>query len=47
LKEYVHVPTELVVYPGEPHGLTKYRNRRAKLEWDLAWLERHVMGKKN
>ncbi len=47
LKEYVHVPTELVVYPGEPHGLTKYRNRRAKLEWDLAWLERHMMGKKN
>ena len=23
LKEYVKVPTELVVYPGEPHGLTK------------------------
>ena len=23
LKEYLKVPTELVVYPGEPHGLTK------------------------
>jgi dipeptidyl aminopeptidase/acylaminoacyl peptidase len=46
LKEYLNVPTELVVYPGEPHGLTKYRNRRAKMEWDLAWLNRHVLGKK-
>jgi dipeptidyl aminopeptidase/acylaminoacyl peptidase len=46
LKEYVHVPTELVVYPGERHGLMKYRNRRAKMEWDLAWLDRYVLGKK-
>ena len=46
LKEYGHVPTELIVYPGEPHGLTKYRHRRAKMEWDLAWLNRHVLGKK-
>jgi dipeptidyl aminopeptidase/acylaminoacyl peptidase len=46
LKEYVQVPTELVIYPGEPHGLTKYRHRRAKMEWDLAWLDRFVMGKK-
>jgi dipeptidyl aminopeptidase/acylaminoacyl peptidase len=46
LKEYVHVPTELVVYPGEPHGLMKYRSRRAKMEWDLAWLDRYVRGKK-
>jgi dipeptidyl aminopeptidase/acylaminoacyl peptidase len=46
LKEYVHVPTELVVYPGEPHGLMKYRSRRAKMEWDVAWLDRYVRGKK-
>jgi dipeptidyl aminopeptidase/acylaminoacyl peptidase len=45
LKEYGHVPTELIVYPGESHGLMKYRNRRAKMEWDLAWLDRHVLGK--
>jgi dipeptidyl aminopeptidase/acylaminoacyl peptidase len=44
LKEYLHVPTELIVYPGEGHGLSKYRNRRAKLEWDLAWLRRHLAG---
>ena len=42
LKEYVHVPTELVVYPEESHGLMKYSNRRAKMEWDLAWLDRHL-----
>lgn len=46
LKEYVHVPVELLVYPGEGHGLTKYTNRRAKLEWDLAWLDRWVLGKR-
>lgn len=46
LKEYVRVPTELIVYPGEAHGLMKYRSRRAKLDWDLAWLRRHVTGKK-
>jgi dipeptidyl aminopeptidase/acylaminoacyl peptidase len=45
LKEYGHVPTELIVYPGESHGLMKYRSRRAKMEWDLAWLNRYVMGK--
>jgi dipeptidyl aminopeptidase/acylaminoacyl peptidase len=42
LKEYVGVPSELVVYPGEPHGLTKYTNRKAKMEWDLAWFGRYV-----
>lgn len=46
LKEYVNVPTELIVYPGEGHGISKYRNRQAKLEWDLAWLDRYVLGKK-
>jgi dipeptidyl aminopeptidase/acylaminoacyl peptidase len=42
LKEYRKVPTELVVYPGEPHGLTKAVNRRAKMEWDLAWFEQYL-----
>ncbi len=42
LKEYVKVPTELVVYPGEPHGLTKLSNRTAKMEWDLAWFEKYM-----
>ena len=42
LKEYLNVPTELVVYPGEPHGLTKKSNRKAKMEWDLAWFEKYL-----
>jgi dipeptidyl aminopeptidase/acylaminoacyl peptidase len=42
LKENLKVPTELVQYPGEPHGLTKYRNRLAKMEWDLAWFDKYV-----
>lgn len=46
LNEYVKVPTELLVYPGEPHGLTKLSNRRAKMEWDLAWFQKYVMQKK-
>jgi dipeptidyl aminopeptidase/acylaminoacyl peptidase len=42
LKEYLKVPTELLVYPGEPHGLTKYKNRKAKMEWDLAWFDKYI-----
>jgi dipeptidyl aminopeptidase/acylaminoacyl peptidase len=42
LKEYVKVPTELLVYPGEPHGLSKLSNRVAKMEWDLAWFEKYL-----
>jgi dipeptidyl aminopeptidase/acylaminoacyl peptidase len=44
LKEYVKVPTELLVYPGEAHGLMKYRSRKAKMEWDLAWFDRYIRG---
>lgn len=43
LKEYVKVPTQLIVYPGEPHGLGKYLHRKAKMEWDLAWFDVHVL----
>jgi dipeptidyl aminopeptidase/acylaminoacyl peptidase len=42
LKEYVHVPTELVIYPGEPHGLGKYASRKAKMELDLAWFDKYL-----
>ncbi len=46
LKEYRKVPTELVVYPGQPHGLGTYAFRKAKMEWDLAWFDKYVLGKK-
>lgn len=46
LREYKKVPTELVVYPGEPHGLTKLSHHKAKMEWDLAWFDKYVKGSK-
>ena len=33
-------------YPGEGHGLMTYKNRRAKMAWDLAWLDRYLLGKR-
>ncbi len=42
LKENRKVPTELVVYTGEPHGLTKLSHRTGKMEWDLAWFEKYM-----
>ncbi len=44
LKEYVKVPTELVIYPGQGHGLTKHSFRKAKLDWDIAWIKKYVLG---
>jgi dipeptidyl aminopeptidase/acylaminoacyl peptidase len=45
LRHYLDVPVQLVEYPGEPHGLTTRRNRMAKMEWDLAWFDRYLLGK--
>ena len=42
---YVGAPTELVVFPGEGHGLSKLGHRRAKIEVELAWFEKYVLGK--
>ncbi len=42
LRHYLHVPTQLVVYPGEPHGLTTHENRLAKMKWDLAWFGKYL-----
>jgi dipeptidyl aminopeptidase/acylaminoacyl peptidase len=44
LQHYLHVPVELVVYPGEGHGLSTYENRLAKMEWDLAWFGKYLKG---
>ena len=45
LKTYLGVPTELVVYPGAGHGLVTRGHRRAKMEWDLAWFDRYLLGR--
>ncbi|CAN5623378.1 hypothetical protein BH11PLA2_BH11PLA2_35300 [soil metagenome] len=42
MKEYLNVPTELCEYPGEPHGLSKWTHRQAKMDWDLAWFEKYL-----
>ncbi|MBY0230294.1 MAG: S9 family peptidase [Gemmataceae bacterium] len=42
LKEYKKVPTQLVVYPGEPHGLGRYSSRLAKMKWDAAWFDKYL-----
>ncbi len=47
LYHYLNVPVELVVYPGEGHGLSTYENRLAKMEWDLKWFETHLLEKTN
>lgn len=44
LKHYLNVPVELVVYPGEGHGLSKYQHRAAKMDWDKQWFEHYVLG---
>jgi dipeptidyl aminopeptidase/acylaminoacyl peptidase len=43
LRHYLEVPVELIVYPGEGHGLTKYSHRKAKIMWDQEWFRRHVL----
>jgi dipeptidyl aminopeptidase/acylaminoacyl peptidase len=42
LRQYLGVPTELVVYPGEKHSLQSYLHRKAKMEWDLAWFSHYL-----
>ena len=42
LRHYVKTPVELVMYPGEGHGLTTYTNRKAKMVWDIAWFEKYL-----
>lgn len=42
LHYYVKVDTELVIYPGEGHGLSKAKHREAKMDWDIQWLEKYL-----
>jgi dipeptidyl aminopeptidase/acylaminoacyl peptidase len=46
LYDYLHVPTQLVLYPSAGHGLSKMSHRRAKIDWDQAWLDHYVLGRK-
>jgi len=42
LHHYLHVPAELVIYPGEAHSLARREHRLAKMKWDLAWFEKYL-----
>lgn len=44
LYKYCDVPTMLLVYPEQGHGLGRCSMRQAKMEWDLAWFKKHVLG---
>jgi dipeptidyl aminopeptidase/acylaminoacyl peptidase len=44
LNEELKVETELLIYPGEGHGLAQYSSRKAKLAWELAWFDHFVKG---
>ncbi|HEY3293986.1 MAG TPA: S9 family peptidase [bacterium] len=46
LNFYRNIPSELVMYPGQGHGLMTYTDRKAKLAWDIAWFDKYVLGKK-
>ena len=37
-------PTELVVYPGQPHGIGKPSYQKDRYERYLAWYDRYVKG---
>jgi len=38
------VPTQLVRYPREKHGLEEYHHRVDEIERTVAWLERYGLG---
>ena len=42
LNVYLGIDTELVIYPGEGHGLSKHSHRMAKLKWDIEWFEKYL-----
>ena len=42
LKHYIKAPTELIIYPGEEHSLTRYKHRLAKMMWDHAWFNKYL-----
>lgn len=44
LYDYLDVPSQLVIYPGTGHSLSKMSHRRAKMNWDRTWLDRWVFG---
>jgi dipeptidyl aminopeptidase/acylaminoacyl peptidase len=38
------VPTQLIIYPREPHGLREPKHQLDKMRRELDWIEKHVKG---
>jgi dipeptidyl aminopeptidase/acylaminoacyl peptidase len=43
--KYLHIPTELIVYPGQFHGFTRPSFIRDRYERWMAWYDHYVQGK--
>jgi dipeptidyl aminopeptidase/acylaminoacyl peptidase len=41
------VPTEFIVYPGEPHGLREPTNQLVKIMSELGWFEKWIRGREH
>ena len=38
------VPTQLVIYPREPHGLREPKHQLDKMRRELDWIEKYIRG---
>lgn len=38
------VPTELIVFPGEPHGFRQPKHKLTKVKAELRWIEKYLKG---
>jgi dipeptidyl aminopeptidase/acylaminoacyl peptidase len=43
--DWLEVPNELLMFPGEGHNFSKPSNQRIRLEAELAWLDHYILGK--
>ncbi len=41
------VPTEFIIYPGQPHGIQNPRYQLVKMEAELGWFERWIRGRES
>ncbi len=44
LKEVGKAPVEFVLFPREGHGLSELKHQRTKVQKELAWFDRYVLG---
>lgn len=39
------VPTEFIVYPGQPHGIRNRRYQMVKMQAEFYWFEKWIKGR--